>query len=81
MGKKLLQTALAQSERLAANIALGVLVDPQDLDLLEKHLWHLGPDGYLQTEHDGQTVWLKNLVWARMQATKPAKKSKKQRKN
>lgn len=63
--KKLLQTASAQAERLAANLALGILVDPEDIELLERYSWHVDKGGYAKSWVDGKATHLHRLVHSR----------------
>lgn len=64
-------TAIKQSENLAANIARGIQVSPEDVCLLEDHLWSITKGGYAITRFDGKTLTLHGLVFERMTGSKP----------
>jgi hypothetical protein len=54
-----------QSSNLDHNIALGILVDPQDLDLLETYRFR-NTKGYAQAHTNRKDVYLHRLVHSRM---------------
>lgn len=54
-----------QSSNLLHNLALGIRVSPEDLDLLETHCFSVAR-GYAQTKINGKTIHLHRLVHSRM---------------
>lgn len=72
MANKLSQTATARAERLAANLAKGITVSPEDIELLERYNWRVDECGYAMSRIGSKFIRLHVLVFERMTGSKPA---------